>query len=121
MPDLEDEDSDALPENHHDVFLNRPNLSGEPAIIYLLSSNKFEDWDDDTVLEAANILKEAGAAVGTCNMQGNTVIHCAAERGSLKVMEAVLEWSKEEKYCFDVNVQNMEGSEYTDGTTFCSS
>ena len=53
--------------------------------------------------------------MGTCNMQGNTILHCAAERGSVEVMALVIAWSKEEKYCMSLNEQNMEGSEYTEG------
>jgi hypothetical protein len=79
-------------------MLNSPNLNGDPPIIYLFSNETFKDWEDDHLLEAANILKDAGAAMGTCNMQANTILHCAAERGSVKVMEAVLKWSKEERY-----------------------
>ena len=95
MPGLEGE-PDPPPRN---VFLNRPNIKGDPPIIYLLRNELFKEWEDDHVLEACTILKEAGAALGTCDMKGNTVLHCAAERGSLKVMEAVLEWTKDATYC----------------------
>jgi len=95
MPTLEGE-PDAIPIN---TMVNRPNMQGDPPIIHLLSHELFQDWDDDRVLQACRILKEAGAAMGTCDMQANTVLHCAAQRGSLKVMEAVLEWTKDARYC----------------------
>ena len=100
------------------IFLNRPNFKGEPPIIYLLSSEKFEDVDDEKqelVLQMAAVLKDSGCALGTCNMQGSNVLHCAAVRGSVKLMRLVLEWQKEPKYALDLDEQNMEGSEYTEG------
>ena len=100
------------------IFLNRPNFKGEPPIIYLLSSEKFEDVDDEKqelVLQMAAVLKDSGCALGTCNMQGSNVLHCAAVRGSVKLMRLVLEWQKEPKYALSLDEQNMEGSEYTEG------
>ena len=94
------------------IFLNRPNFKGEPPIIYLLSSEKFEDVDDEKqelVLQMAAVLKDSGCALGTCNMQGSNVLHCAAVRGSVKLMRLVLEWQKEPKYALSLDEQNMEG------------
>ena len=98
-------------------YVNKPNLKGDPPIIYLLSpeTESLSSWDDEKILEAASILKDCNCALGTCNMQGSTVLHCVAERGSCLLMAEMLEWTKEEKYCLSINEQNMEGSEYTDG------
>jgi hypothetical protein len=81
----------------------------------LLSSDKFEDFEDERMIELANVLKDSGCALGTCNMQGSNVLHCAAERGSSKLMSLVLEWQKDPKYSLSLDEQNMEGSEYTEG------
>jgi len=103
------------PDSDECQFKDKPDGSGNPPIIHLLSSEIFEDWNDETMIQACTILKEGNCAMGTCNMQGNTILHCAAERGSVEVMALVIAWSKEEKYCMSLNEQNMEGSEYTEG------
>ena len=103
------------------ALFNSPNINGDPPLCYILSCTELEDWNTGEVIEAMDLLVDiAGASVNTCDGTGNTVLHLAAARGDMQLLEKCLLWTKERKGKnpddkIDIDMQNVDASKYSDG------
>lgn len=103
------------------TLFNSPNLSGDPPLCYILSCTELEDWNTDEVIEAMELLVDgAGANVSNCDGSGNTVLHLAAARGDLQLLEKCLLWTqpregKSADDIIDMDLQNLDASKYKEG------
>ena len=103
------------------ALFNSPNLNGDPPLCYILSCTELEDWNTDEVIEAMECLvDDAGANVSNCDGSGNTVLHLAAARGDLRLLEKCLLWTKPRegksaKDKIDLDLQNLDASKYKEG------
>lgn len=103
------------------ALFNSPNMDGHPPLCYILSCPELEDWNSDEVIEAMTLLVDkAGANVANCDGSGNTVLHLAAARGDMNILEKCLEWTKPRKGKgegdrIDLDMQNLDASKYNDG------
>jgi hypothetical protein len=93
-------------------LLNARNSLGEPPITCLFLREKNVQW----IFTAAELLQQGGADMGAQDKFGSTVLHHAARRGDMSLLDLALEYVAEgDKYCLDVNLQDMKKDEYANG------
>jgi hypothetical protein len=93
--------------------MNSRNSEGEPPVTALFYCEPDVQW----ILVASELLQQGGADMGARDKFRSTVLHHAAHRGDMALLDLALKYVAEGmKYCLDMNMQDTKRGEYTNGS-----